>query len=317
MPAALETALAEARQGAQSGRDGIDPAARLFAMKADAGILDVWDELSRILPDHTFLTETRIADGKVTLSGFSADAARLVRIIDQSPLFSGATLTAAITPDATERKDRFSISFKVTGRACATASARVPRHDRVSAPEDAARDAVSGVQRAVVLFVVIFLARADPGALCQQGRRHFGNCGAACPFSKVTRSAKAPAGKASPSRRSISSRQRRTRRQRRPAGQPEVDRRECRRQSARHPRLAGQPISAIAHGCCQRGAGGLLAAVRDMILAIENQTPFLFVTAASLRSVTEGKDGPIRAELKVQGAMRDTGPSSATEAAAK
>jgi general secretion pathway protein L len=113
--ASVETSLVEARQGAQSGRDGISPTARLRALKADAGILEVWDELSRILPDHTFLTESRIADGKVTLSGFSADAARLVRIIDQSPLFSGATLTAAITPDATERKDRFSISFKVRG----------------------------------------------------------------------------------------------------------------------------------------------------------------------------------------------------------
>ena len=112
---AIDTALAEARQGAQSGRDGIDPAGRLLAMKADINVLQVWDELSRILPDHTFLTESRLADGKVTLSGFSADAARLVRIIDQSPLFSGAALTAAITPDATEHKDRFSISFRVKG----------------------------------------------------------------------------------------------------------------------------------------------------------------------------------------------------------
>jgi general secretion pathway protein L len=112
---AIETSLIEARQGAQSGRDGIDPTARLLAMKADVGVLEVWDELSRILPDHTFLTESRITDGKVTLSGFSADAARLVRIIDQSPLFSGATLGPAITPDATEHKDRFSISFKVRG----------------------------------------------------------------------------------------------------------------------------------------------------------------------------------------------------------
>jgi general secretion pathway protein L len=113
--AAIETALAEVRQDAQSGHDGIDPAGRLLAMKADVGILEVWDELSRILPDHTFLTESRMADGKVTLSGFSADAARLVRIIDGSPLFSGAALMAAITPDATEHKDRFSISFKVRG----------------------------------------------------------------------------------------------------------------------------------------------------------------------------------------------------------
>jgi general secretion pathway protein M len=58
---------------------------------------------------------------------------------------------------------------------------------------------------------------------------------------------------------------------------------------------------------------GNLAAVRDMIAAIENQTPFLFVTSASFRSVSEGEDGPIRAELKVQGAMRDGRPSGATE----
>lgn len=50
---------------------------------------------------------------------------------------------------------------------------------------------------------------------------------------------------------------------------------------------------------------GSLKAVRDMILAIENQTPLLFVSAVSLRSVTDGEDGPIRAELKIQGAMRD------------
>jgi general secretion pathway protein M len=62
---------------------------------------------------------------------------------------------------------------------------------------------------------------------------------------------------------------------------------------------------------------GSLAAVRDMVVAIENQTPFLFVTAASFRSVSEGEDGPIRAELKVQGAIRDGEPSAATEAGAK
>jgi general secretion pathway protein L len=111
----IEASLVEAREGAQGNRGGSNQVARLFAIKADVGILEIWDELSRVLPDHTFLTETRIADGRVTLSGFSADAARLIRVIDQSPLFSGAALAAAITPDAIEHKDRFSISFKVRG----------------------------------------------------------------------------------------------------------------------------------------------------------------------------------------------------------
>src|SRR5882757_5555250 len=52
---------------------------------------------------------------------------------------------------------------------------------------------------------------------------------------------------------------------------------------------------------------GPLPAIRDVILAIENQKPFLFVTSASLRSVADGDDSLIRAELRVQGAMRDTG----------
>jgi hypothetical protein len=47
-----------------------------------------------------------------------------------------------------------------------------------------------------------------------------------------------------------------------------------------------------------------------MILALENQTPYLFVTEASFRSLADGDGGPIRAELKVQGAMRDRGPSA-------
>ena len=60
---------------------------------------------------------------------------------------------------------------------------------------------------------------------------------------------------------------------------------------------------------------GALPAVRDVILVIENQMPFLFVTTASLRSVAEGDEGLIRAELKVQGARRDNGsPSGAAEA---
>jgi general secretion pathway protein L len=111
----VATSLSEAQEFARaSGSHGdFNQKAMLFAMKTDVSVLEVWDELSRILPDHTFLTESRIADGRVTISGFSSDAARLVRMIDQSPLFTGANLAAGITPDSTEHKDRFSIGFKV------------------------------------------------------------------------------------------------------------------------------------------------------------------------------------------------------------
>jgi hypothetical protein len=50
---------------------------------------------------------------------------------------------------------------------------------------------------------------------------------------------------------------------------------------------------------------GPLKAIRDMIFTIESQTPLLFVSTASFRSLADGEDGPIRAELRVQGAVRD------------
>ncbi|MBR0836960.1 PilN domain-containing protein [Bradyrhizobium manausense] len=111
--AGLEDELFEAKQGVQLGRQEAGSPARLVALKAVPGSLAAWDELSRVIPDHTFLTEVRIAAGTITLSGVSSDAARLVRTLDGSRLFTGATLVGPITPDATERRDRFHMSLKL------------------------------------------------------------------------------------------------------------------------------------------------------------------------------------------------------------
>lgn len=97
------------------GSAGSDPAAQLLAIKAGPGVLEVWDELSRRLPDHTYLSELRVADGNVTIAGFSADAAHLVRLLDQSALFTAARLTGPITPDKAESKDRFTLAFRLRG----------------------------------------------------------------------------------------------------------------------------------------------------------------------------------------------------------
>jgi general secretion pathway protein M len=59
---------------------------------------------------------------------------------------------------------------------------------------------------------------------------------------------------------------------------------------------------------------GPLKAIRDMIFTIENQTPLLFVPSASFRSLADGEDGPIRAELRVQGAIRNGPQPSGREA---
>lgn len=59
---------------------------------------------------------------------------------------------------------------------------------------------------------------------------------------------------------------------------------------------------------------GPLKAVRDMVFAIENQTPLLFVSSASFRSLADGEDSAIRAELRVQGAIRGGPPGGREQA---
>lgn len=59
---------------------------------------------------------------------------------------------------------------------------------------------------------------------------------------------------------------------------------------------------------------GSMSGLRQMLAAIERQTPFLFVTAATFRSVTQGDDGIMRADMKVQGAMHARSVASSTRA---
>ncbi len=107
--------LAEAIEQVRGQGAGGEPAAQLLALRAAPGVVHVWEELSSILPDHTYLSELRVADGSISITGFSGDAAHLIRLLDQSPLFTGAHLTGAITPDSAEHKDHFSLAFRLRG----------------------------------------------------------------------------------------------------------------------------------------------------------------------------------------------------------
>jgi general secretion pathway protein M len=59
---------------------------------------------------------------------------------------------------------------------------------------------------------------------------------------------------------------------------------------------------------------GSLPAIRDAVRAIESHMPLLFVTSAVFRSVADADPSTLRAELKVQGAMRGNGPPGPAEA---
>jgi general secretion pathway protein L len=94
------------------------------------GLIDLWEETTRILPSHSWLTEFRIneaaerQDPQVSIVGFSSEAPSLVGIIDGSPLFRDAALTSPITFDAAEGRERFALQAMVKTREAMKEAAR-------------------------------------------------------------------------------------------------------------------------------------------------------------------------------------------------
>ncbi|HTO68098.1 MAG TPA: PilN domain-containing protein [Bradyrhizobium sp.] len=87
------------------------------------GLIDLWEETTRILPSHSWLTEFRVSeaaekqDQQISVVGFSSEAPSLVGIVDGSPLFRDAALTSAIAFDAAEGRERFALQAMVRTRA--------------------------------------------------------------------------------------------------------------------------------------------------------------------------------------------------------
>lgn len=76
----------------------------------------VLEALSRVLPDHTYVTEMHIEGDKLQVIGISREAPELIRLLEQSSRFSQATFFAPTTrmpQDPGEPGDRFHIEARI------------------------------------------------------------------------------------------------------------------------------------------------------------------------------------------------------------
>jgi general secretion pathway protein L len=124
---ALGPQIAKTRQQAQEVRDAFtklehrqNSFSHLLARKRHApALLDIWDEVTRLVPGDSWLTELHVTDAspsqdyRLAVSGFSTAAAKLVVTFDRSPLFREAALTTAIALDPTEQRERFALQATV------------------------------------------------------------------------------------------------------------------------------------------------------------------------------------------------------------
>lgn len=71
------------------------------------------DALSESVPDDTFLTELRIAEGRVRMSGVSRSVSRLVPLLEASPSFAEPTFFAPTTRLPNNQGDRFHLDARL------------------------------------------------------------------------------------------------------------------------------------------------------------------------------------------------------------
>jgi general secretion pathway protein L len=113
----LEVAAAEAREGnnLRSDLEKMADASRFLAAKkqSDVLIVQVVDEISRILPDHTWISRLDILGTEIQLQGQSSSSSSLIAIVESSDLFENVRFRSPVVQIASTNVDRFHLSANV------------------------------------------------------------------------------------------------------------------------------------------------------------------------------------------------------------
>ncbi|HVR81434.1 MAG TPA: PilN domain-containing protein [Luteimonas sp.] len=86
-------------------------------------MVEILDELSRRLPDNTYLEKLAVEDNRLLLIGLSTEASALVARLEGSPLWRSPALTGALQPDPRTHRDRFTLTAELAISGAATKEA--------------------------------------------------------------------------------------------------------------------------------------------------------------------------------------------------
>jgi len=95
------------------GRRATELQRRKFETVPVAGI---WAELTKLMPDTAWLSELRIENSQIVISGFSKSSAELLGVLEASPLFEQATFTSPVSMARDSSVEQFSIRVKLAGQ---------------------------------------------------------------------------------------------------------------------------------------------------------------------------------------------------------
>tara|TARA_R110002126_G_scaffold266675_1_gene409884 strand:+ start:7639 stop:8691 length:1053 start_codon:yes stop_codon:yes gene_type:complete len=73
----------------------------------------IWEHLSRVLPDNTWLSDLDFADNKVTLSGFSTSAASLIPLLEKTQQFENPQFKSSVNKVPGQVFERFILQTQI------------------------------------------------------------------------------------------------------------------------------------------------------------------------------------------------------------
>ena len=113
LEAQVQAAAATAREGAELRQDleKMAEASQFLVEKkaSDLMIVELIDEVSRILPDHTWIARLDLSGDEMQIQGQSSASASLIRIIESSPWFEDVKFASPVVQIAGTDNDRVHI----------------------------------------------------------------------------------------------------------------------------------------------------------------------------------------------------------------
>lgn len=82
-------------------------------IESRTSLTELLHELTKLIPDNTWLTRIHLKDDTIRLQGESSSATSLISIIDQSDQFDNTRFQSPVTSNNATGKDRFQITSKV------------------------------------------------------------------------------------------------------------------------------------------------------------------------------------------------------------
>ena len=84
--------------------------------RSERGVTELLDELTRLLPDHTWVLKFGLRDGRLSLSGYSAKPSSLIGLLEQSELLTEVRFSSPVTMDQKIGLERFNLTATLIPR---------------------------------------------------------------------------------------------------------------------------------------------------------------------------------------------------------